>query len=148
MVAVPLMAFLSCVAVGPIAAQTLVHEEIDFTISAPFKLRRSDAELPAGKYILAQWTPDSFALYADNLTHPPVAMLSTIPRDDYVVKRPPGVTKILLNRTVLPQNQDPVLDGWTVPDGEGWEIVGVVANHRQIEAISRERHSTEQRGTE
>jgi hypothetical protein len=136
------------IAVMPIAGQGLPHELIDFTISAPFKLNHSRAELPAGKYVLRQLTQDTFGLYADGMMHPPVAMISTIPRYDYLTRPLPGDTHILLDRTVLPEGQDPVLEGWTVPDGEGWDVVGVVTNHKQLEAINGETRSTEQRGAQ
>jgi len=132
----------------PVAAQSLEHEEIDFTISAPFKLRRSSVELPAGNYILKELAPGDFGLYVENLRRAPVAMISTIPIYQRTGSPLEEGTHILLDRTNPPEGEDPILDGWTVPGGEGWQVLGVVADVKRLEAMSAERHPPDQHGAQ
>jgi len=134
----------------PAQGQGLANERINFTISAPFKLRKSSVELPAGSYVLLRMTAGeggTFALYGD-VNHEPLALINTIPMDDYTSMSAPSDTKILLDRTTLPEGEDPVLEGWMLPGGQGWEVIGVVANVKQIEARARELHPAEQRGAQ
>ncbi|MGA9770708.1 MAG: hypothetical protein WBV94_16830 [Blastocatellia bacterium] len=117
-------------ATGTAVAQEPTQERVDFTISAPYQLRKSDVVFPAGKYILQQVAesgPDLFALYKDNLRHSPVALVKTT-RIKYLNDNYPNKTEILLDTNDPPARGFPVVEGWTIPAMEGWKIIGVVAS--------------------
>src|SRR6185295_12596937 len=65
----------------PVLAQGPLHKRVNFTIDAPFELKKGNMVLPAGSYVLFQVTtsdPHLFGLYRDDLTHPPIAMIRTV----------------------------------------------------------------------
>jgi hypothetical protein len=116
-------------ATGTAVAQEPTHERVDFTINAPYQLRKSDVVFPAGKYILQQVTengPDLFALYKDDLRHSPVALINTT-RISYLNDNYPNKTEVLLDTDEPRPDSHPVIEGWTISAMEGWKIIGVVA---------------------
>ena len=111
--------------------QEPMQERVDFTINSPYQLRKSDVVFPAGKYILSQVSEnegDLFALYKDDLRHSPVAIIKTT-RVRYLTDNYPTKTKIVLDTNEPRPDSFPVVEGWTIPATEGWEIIGVVAHH-------------------
>ena len=120
-------------------AQEPLHERIHFTISAPYQLRNSDVVFPAGRYILFQPSetdPDLFALYKDNMRHAPLALIRTVPVE-YPTDRYPAKTKIVLDTDEPRADTFPIVEGWTVPGLEGWEVSHVVANHKQVSSETK-----------
>jgi hypothetical protein len=138
--------FLAAVAL-PAMSQT--GEEIHFTISAPFKLKKSNAELPAGTYLLRQigdTEHELYGLYSDR-RRPPLAVIHTIPLNTYAVGRGSDKTKIILDESALANGGDPVLTGWSLPGGEAWEVTGSKTSEKQIEAQTV-KHPTEHLGSQ
>lgn len=130
-----LVALAIAVSVLPAMGQEASRERINFTISAPFKLRKSDVVLPAGKYILQRENNGEgnlFGLYTD-LMHLPLAMIETLTiYDDFSTPRP-DKAEILLDRTTVAEGEVPVLEGWKVAGGEAWQVIGAVPDRKQIE---------------
>jgi len=126
---------LAAASVLPANAQAPARERIDFTISTPFKLRKSDVVLPAGKYLLEQegiGEGNAFALYSDPMKKP-LAVLETVSFDDGFLTPTPENTEIMLDRTTLPEGEVPMLEGWRLPGGEEWQVIAVVPNKKEIE---------------
>lgn len=118
--------------------QEPTQERVDFTINSPYQLRKSDVVFPAGKYILSQVDEndgDLFALYKDDLRHPPVALIQTA-RIRYVTDNYPKKTKIVLDTDEPRPDTLPIVEGWTIPATEGWEVIGVVAGHKHVASES------------
>ena len=73
--------FLIGSAVVPALAQGPIQARINFSTSAPFELKGTNVVLPAGDYVLFQIDPRDrtlFALYHEDTTHSPVAMIRTV----------------------------------------------------------------------
>ena len=118
--------------------QEPTQERVDFTINSPYQLRKSAVVFPAGKYILSQVSEndrDLFALYKDDLRHSPVALIKTT-RIWYLTNNYPTKTKIVLDTNEPRPNSFPVVEGWTIPATEGWEVIGVVANQKHVASES------------
>ena len=118
--------------------QEPTQERVDFTINSPYQLRKSDVVFPAGKYILSQVNDndgDLFALYKDDLRHSPVALIKTT-RIMYLTNNYPTKTKIVLDTNEPLPNSFPVVEGWTIPATEGWEVIGVVADQKYVASES------------
>ena len=141
-------AILFVAAVGlPAMGQT--GGDIHFTISAPFKLKKSNVELPAGTYLLRQIGDSEhelYGLYGDR-RQPPLAVIHTIPLSTYAVGRESDKTKIILDESALASGGDPILTGWSLPGGEAWEVTGSKASEKQIEAQTT-KHTTEHLGSQ
>ena len=121
------LVFLMSAAFVPAAAQVPQQEKIHFTATSPFELKGSNVVLPAGKYILFQVKPNDrlqFALYQEDMTHSPVAMIQAV-RIYYSLGRLPGKAKVLMDiNESSPQNY-PLLEGWNTPGDFGWRIINV-----------------------
>ncbi|HXG66851.1 MAG TPA: hypothetical protein VNO70_17245 [Blastocatellia bacterium] len=106
------------------------QEQINFTISVPHKLKTTEHVLPAGKYILKQADVNSqnlFALYPEDLTHPPIAMIRTA-RTTYQGNEAADGPKVIL--MTEGDEAHPTLRGWEIPGQGGWEIIGVEMNDK------------------
>lgn len=112
---------------GPVLAQGPLHKRVNFTISVPFELKKGKTVLPPGNYVLFQINindPQLFALYEEDMTHAPIAMIRTT-RIDYS-GRYPGKTKLLMDTDESWPQKYPVLEGWNIPGDDGWEVIGAV----------------------
>ena len=126
------------VAIVPALAQGPLHKRVNFTINVPFELKGGTV-LPAGEYVLFQINsndPQLFALYRDNLTHPPVAMIRTT-RIDYSSGRYPSHTRLLMDTDESSPQLYPILEGFNIPGDDGWEVIGAVTKHHLMHARSR-----------
>ena len=112
-------------------AQGPVQKRVNYTINVPYSLRMGDYMLSPGRYVLYQinfYDPNMFALYADNMTHSPVAMIRTA-RIEYHTGEYPSKTKMMLDIDESGNLAQPVIRGWTIPGEDGWEIISVVAKN-------------------
>lgn len=126
------------VAIVPALAQGPLHKRVNFSISTPYELK-GGAILPAGDYVLYQIDtndPSLFALYRDNMTHSPVAMIRTT-RIDYSGRRYPSHTRLLIDTDESWPQKYPVLEGWNIPGDDGWEVIAAVTNHHLMHAQSK-----------
>ena len=121
------LVFLMSIAFVPSAAQVPQQEKIHFTASGPFELKGGNAIFPAGKYILFQVKPNDryqFALYHEDMTHSPVAMIQAV-RIYYSLGRLPSKARMLMDiNESSPQNYA-LLEGWNTPGDFGWRIINV-----------------------
>lgn len=110
-------------------AQGPLQKRINFSINVPYALRMGDYMLPAGDYVLHQVIQNDtnlFALHPRDLTEEPIAMIRTV-RIDFQSGDYPDDTKILLRMdNEGSADSVPVIEGWTIPGMDGWEIIGVV----------------------
>ena len=105
-----------------------LKQRIDFSINTPFALRMGDYMLPPGNYVLHRVLdndPNLFSLHPGNLTHEPIAMIRTA-RIDYAAGRYPEHTKLFVEMDETSPDNHPVLEGWTIPGMDGWEVISVV----------------------
>jgi hypothetical protein len=112
-------------------AQGPVQKRVNYTINVEHSLRMGDYMLSPGRYVLYQinfYDPNMFALYADNMTHSPVAMIRTT-RVEYRTGEYPSKTKMVLDIDESGNLAQPVIRGWTIPGEDGWEIISVVAKN-------------------
>jgi hypothetical protein len=119
--------FLIGSAVVPALAQGPMQARINFSTSAPFELKGANVVLPAGDYVLFQIDPRDrtlFALYHEDMTHSPVAMLRTV-RIYHDLGRLPGKTKMIMDTDEGSPDNLAVLEGWNVPGDYGWEVIAV-----------------------
>lgn len=129
--------FLIGAAVVPALAQGPTQERINFTINVPFELKKAHVVLPPGNYVLFQIKPSDrylFALYQDDLTHSPIAIISTI-RIDYDRGRMPQKTRLLMDTDEASDQNHPVLEGWNVPGSDGWEVIATTTSHRALAKV-------------
>ena len=115
----------------PILAQGPLQKRIDFTINSPFELKKSGLVLPAGNYVLFEIDakqPHLFALYSDDMTHRPIAMIWTM-RSNNMVRWPTKTRIIMETDESLSQNY-PLIEGWTVPGEDGWQVISAVTSRR------------------
>lgn len=111
-----------------------IQKRVEFDVNGQFSMRMENYLLPAGHYVLYQVDPNNlnlFALYLDNLTHPPIAMIQTT-RIMYPSYRPPEHTRMLLNYSESTDQAQPVITGWTIPGDDGWQIIGVVPKNNSV----------------
>jgi hypothetical protein len=123
---------------GTAVAQEPTQERVNFTINSPYQMRKSDIVFPAGNYILHQVSENDrnlFALYKDDMRHSPVALIKTMPID-YLYDKYPEKTKIMLDTNEPRPDSFPVVEGWTIPSMEGWEIIGVVTHQKHVASES------------
>ena len=127
-------------AVVPALAQGPLHKRINFSINVPFELKKGKAVLPPGNYVLYQINsedPNLFALYPEDMTHSPIAMIHTV-RIDYTAGRYPSHTRLLMDTEESWPQKYPVLEGFNIPGEDGWVLVGTVTRWRGLNtAISR-----------
>lgn len=112
---------------------------INFTISSPFELKNGQIVLPAGKYVLFQLWPNDrqlFALYRDDLTHPPIAILRTTRIHHFLGSMPDKVRMLLDTDEVSPQAY-PVLQGWNVAGDDGFQIINVSVSSSSLRAYAK-----------
>ncbi len=121
-----------------VSAQGPIHKQVIFTINAPFEMHKSGVILPAGKYVLYQVSANDlnlFALYKENLSHSPLAMVRTT-RIDYHTNEYPDETKMLVNTDEEANENVPTINGWTIPGMDGWEIIATVPDRDRIARYS------------
>jgi len=119
--------FLMTAAVVPAVAQVPQQEKIHFSVSTPFELKGTDVVLPPGNYLLFQVKPNDrseFALYQDDMTHSPIAMIRAV-RIYYSLGRLPGKANMLMEIDEGSPDNYPMLQGWNVPGDFGWRVIGV-----------------------
>src|ERR1044071_2970186 len=120
----------------PARAQGPMQKRINFTINVPFELKTANVVLPPGNYVLYQiepHNPSMFALYRDDLTHSPLAIVSTV-RIDYRPGRYPGKTRLLMDTNEASPAANAVLDGWNIPGEDGWEMIAAVSHREGLTA--------------
>ena len=127
------------VAVVPVLSQGTLHKRVNFTINVPFELKKGEAVLPAGNYVLFQISmgdPQLFALFPEDLTHKPIAMIRTT-RIDYSGNRYPSKTKLLMDTDESWPQKYPVLEGFNIPGDDGWEVISTVTRVNGINVRGR-----------
>jgi hypothetical protein len=110
-------------------AQGPIQKRINYAINVSHALRMGDYMLPPGRYVLYQINQSDlnlFALYQDDMTHSPIAMIRTT-RVEYHTGQYPGRTKMMLDISETSGEAHPVLQGWNIPGEDGWEIISVVS---------------------
>lgn len=115
----------------PAFAQGPLHKQINFTINVPFELKKANLVLPPGNYVLYQIeanNPNLFALFREDMTHSPIAMIATA-RVEYSARRVPGKTRLLMDVNESSPLNNPVIEGWTIPGEDGWEMIAAVTGH-------------------
>ena len=129
--------------VGAVAVPTLgqgpLHKRVNFTVNVPFELKKGRAVLPPGDYVLFQVNandPQLFALYPEDLTNAPVAMIRTT-RIDYSGNRYPGKTRLLMDTDESWPQKYPVLEGFNIPGEDGWEVISAVTRLRNLQVSGR-----------
>jgi hypothetical protein len=119
-----------------VSAQGPLHKRVNFSVNVPFRLDDRGVILPAGNYVLFQVLQNDlnlFALYRENLMHSPIAMVRTS-RIDYQPGEYPDDTEMLLDSDIESDRTLPVIEGWTIPGMDGWEIIAVVPDRDRIRA--------------
>jgi hypothetical protein len=111
-------------------AQGPLRKIIHFSINVTYTFRNSDLVLPPGDYTLYQIDPNDtsiFALYhGPGRKRSPIAMIKTV-RIEYNATKYPEDTTLLYNLTASRSEPLPVVNGWTLPSQQGWEIIGIVS---------------------
>lgn len=116
-----------------------LHKRVNFTINVPFELKRGEAVLPPGNYVLYQISasdPQLFALYQNDLTRSPIAMIRTT-RIDYSANRYPSKTRLLMDTDESWPQRYPVLEGFNIPGEDGWEVISAVTRLRGVNVRGR-----------
>ncbi|MCI0389289.1 MAG: hypothetical protein MOB07_11080 [Acidobacteria bacterium] len=111
-----------------IFGQGPLQKRIDFSINTPYAIRMGKYMLPPGNYVLRQATQNDlnlFALYPEDLTNEPIAMIRTA-RVSFQSSRYPDDTKLFVEMDEWSPDNHPVLQGWTIPGEDGWEVIAVV----------------------
>ena len=106
-----------------------LHKRVNYTINVGHALKMGDYMLPAGKYVIYQINENDtnlFALYPEELTNSPVAMIRTT-RIEYPNRDYPSRTGLFLDIDESSRDSHPVLKGWNIPGEDGWEIISVVS---------------------
>jgi hypothetical protein len=108
-------------------AQGPLKKQVDFTINAPYKLKRTNYVLPPGKYILRQVNDldlNLFALYREDLMRSPIAMIRTV-RIDYRGTDYPEDANVHGQLDETSASTRAIVTGWDIPGMDGWEIIAV-----------------------
>ena len=130
-----LAAILALVATASMAfAQGPIQKRVNYTINVQHALRMGDYMLPAGRYVLYQVSASDlnlFALYQNDMTHSPVAMIRTT-RVEYNGGDYPDKTQIALDIDESSSDVHPVLRGWNIAGMDGWEIISVVSKNGRV----------------
>lgn len=115
-------------------AQGPMHKRVNYAINVNHALQMGNYMLPPGKYVLYQVDQNNtnlFALYAEDMTHSPVAMITTT-RIEYKSGETPDDTRLLVDIDESSSDSRPVLRGWNIPGMDGWEIISVVAKKEGV----------------
>ncbi|HEX8183196.1 MAG TPA: hypothetical protein VF747_00545 [Blastocatellia bacterium] len=127
-----LLAILAMTALASVAtAQGPLQKRVNYTINVSHALRMGDYMLPPGRYVLYQASQNDlnlFALYQDEMTHSPIAMIRTA-RIEYHGDQYPSKTRMMLDIDEASADAHPVLRGWNIPGEDGWEIISVVSKN-------------------
>ena len=89
--------------------------------------------LPAGNYVLFEIDakePHLFALYRDNMTHAPIAMIWTMRTNNNV--RWPSKTRLIMETDESSAQSYPLVEGWTIPGENGWQVISAVTSRRSM----------------
>ena len=116
-------------------AQGPVQKRINYAINVPFAVRMGDYMLPAGRYVLYQINGNDlnlFALYKNDMTHSPVAMIRTTRIEYQRSDEQPSGTRVMLDIDDSSSDAHPVLRGWNIPGDDGWEVISVVPKNRDV----------------
>ena len=128
-------AILMLVATATMAlAQGPIHKRVNYSINVHHALRMGDYILPPGKYVLYQINQNDtnlFALYQEDMTRSPIAMIRTA-RIEYNAGEYPDRTAMFLEIDETSRDTHPVLRGWNIPGMDGFEIISVVAKDSRI----------------
>lgn len=122
------------VAVAPVLAHGPLQKRVNFTINVPFELKSGEAVLPPGNYVLYQVNtndPQLFALFQEDMTNSPIAVVRTT-RIDYSGSRYPSKTKLLMDTEESWPQRYPVLEGFNIPGEDGWEVISAVTRYRGL----------------
>ena len=125
-------------AVVPALAQGPLQKRVNFSINVPFELKKGKAVLPPGNYVLYQISPTDpslFALYPEDMTHSPIAMIHTI-RVDYSGGRYPSHTRLLMDTEESWPQKYPVVEGFNIPGEDGWDVIGAVTHWRGLNTLT------------
>lgn len=126
--------FLMCAMIPALAQGGPPQTKIHFTTNTEFELKKgSGVMLPPGNYILFRFETNNrnlFALYQDDMTHRPIAMIETAPVL-YTLGWRPGHTNILMEQDESAQNT-PVLEGWNVPGEDGWQVITTITGGKAL----------------
>jgi hypothetical protein len=115
-------------------AQGPIQKRVNYTINVSHALRMGDYLIPPGRYVLYQINANDlnlFALYQDEMTHSPIAMIRTT-RVEYHANEYPDKTKMVLDIDETSGDAHPVLQGWTIPGEDGWQIISVVSKKEGV----------------
>jgi hypothetical protein len=129
--------FLVGSAVVPSLAQGPMQARINFSTSAPFELKGTNVVLPAGDYVLFQIDPRDrqlFALYHEDMTHSPVAMIRTV-RIYHDPGMLPGKTNMIMDLDEASSQNLAVLEGWNIPGDYGWEVIAVTPSKHLLNSM-------------
>lgn len=121
----------------PVLAQGPSHDRVNFTINVPFELKKSDIVLQPGNYVLFRIdanNPNLFALYRDNTRHSPIAMITTA-RIEHSPTRIPSKTRLMMETDESSPENYAVLQGWTIPGKDGWEMISTVTRSHGIAGL-------------
>jgi hypothetical protein len=113
---------------------------IYFNVNVPYTFTKVHYTLPAGKYILRQMTErrrDLFALYQGDMTHPPIAIVTTAPiyHNGNNFNEP---TRMYYGDNEETEDAHPIFQGWSMAGDNGFEIVSIVPS-RESRAQVRSR---------
>jgi hypothetical protein len=111
---------------GQVPTRTMVH----FTIRVPVAVTIGNYALAPGTYVLYQdsQVADMFALYRDNMSHPPIAQILTTQTPYWAVPQN-RETRVELRMTESNYGVRPVIKGFNVPFADRWNVVSVIAKH-------------------
>jgi hypothetical protein len=115
-------------------AQGPLHKRVNYSINANYSLRLGNYILPPGSYVLYQISQNDlnlFALYQKDMARAPIAMIRTT-RINYSGSDYPEHTRMLLDYAESSAEAYPVIQGWTIPGEDGWQIISVVANKNKV----------------
>ncbi len=115
-------------------AQGPMLKQVNFSINTPYALQVGEYLLPAGNYVLHQVLqndPNLFALHPQDLSKEPIAMIRTV-RVSFPPASLPEDTKIFVEIDEGTPNAHPVVQGWTIPGSDGWEVIGVVEKKKGL----------------
>ena len=124
-----LAAFIVLTAMAAMAfGQGPLHKRVNYSINVSHSLRMGDYMLPPGKYVIYQINENDtnlFALYQNDLTSTPVAMIRTT-RVEYQAGDTPSKTEMIMDIDESSRDLQPIMKGWNIPGEDGWEIISVV----------------------
>jgi hypothetical protein len=127
---IALTAFLLAAVAASLAfAQGPVNKRVNYTINVSHSLRMGDYMLPPGRYVLYQISRNDtnlFALYQEDLTHSPIAMIRTT-RIEYGTGEEPEDTGMIMDVDESSRDSRMILKGWNIAGEDGWEIISVVS---------------------